>query len=86
MQTDLTCLTQGLFTTFFPNTKAGEEAWREIALKTEGTGKIFTIHLKDTLRQLKAAGLSVKKEKTLTKEEQQKELKKIFEEMGELGI
>lgn len=83
MKTDLEYLTTGLFTSFFPNTRNGEEAWREIAKQTDGTGKIFTMHLKDTLKQLRKAGLVVKKCKKLNKKE---ELELIYKEMDELGI
>lgn len=61
--TDLEYTTSGMFTAFIPNTTAGEQAWRAIAEQTEGTGKILTFHLKATLRQLRAAGYTVKKAK-----------------------
>lgn len=56
---DLTYKTSGMFTMFFPDTPAGETAWREIARQTEGTGKILTAHLAGTLRQLRKAGYKV---------------------------
>ena len=62
MQTsDLNYSISGMFTTFYPNTPAGENAWRTLASSADGTGKIFTAHLKPTLRQLRAAGYSVAK-------------------------
>jgi hypothetical protein len=35
---DLEYLKQGLFTSFFPDTKEGEQVWREIAAQSEGRG------------------------------------------------
>jgi DNA-binding HxlR family transcriptional regulator len=86
MQIDLNYSINGLFTTFLPNTESGQKAWREIARHTEGTGKIFTFHLKSTLKQLKAAGLVVKKTKELSEKQKEKEFTKIFKEMDALRI
>lgn len=52
----------GLFVQFVPNTPQGENAWRELAAQTEGTGKVLTVHVEDTLRQLRAAGYVVEME------------------------
>jgi hypothetical protein len=76
--TDLTYLKQGLFTTFLPESKQGEEAWREID-KEHGTGKVFTIHLKQHLNQLRKAGYVVKKAK-----KSKETLGDIFKEMDQL--
>lgn len=75
---DLTYLTQGLFTSFFPVTKAGEDAWRTIA-ETKGCegGKILTIHLVAAIRQIRRAGLSITKTKRATADE----LDAIFNEL-----
>ena len=62
-QPDLVYSASGMFTVFFANTLAGEDAWRSIAAQNEGTGKILTIHLQSTLRQLRAARYSVHKSK-----------------------
>jgi len=78
---DLEYLKEGLFTSFFPLTKEGEEAWREIAAQTEGTGKVFTRHLPAALSQLRKAGFSVSKSKP-----PKMKLLDIFEEMAALGI
>ncbi|ALN21943.1 MULTISPECIES: hypothetical protein [Ectopseudomonas] len=56
---DLSYRHLGLFTSFLANTPAGENAWREIAAKTDGTGKVLSIHAEDTIRQLRAAGYAV---------------------------
>ena len=85
-QIDLIYLDQGLFTVFFANTAAGEKAWRVIAAKTEGTGKIFTMQLSDTLKQLRAAGFSVKKQEKISEEKAKKGLATIFRELDQLQI
>lgn len=56
---DLSYRHLGLFTSFLANTPAGENAWREIAAKTDGTGKVLSIHAEDTIRQLRGAGYAV---------------------------
>lgn len=66
--TDLTYLTSGLFTTFFPETKIGEDAWRVIAAE-DGTGKVLTIHLVSTISQIKRAGLTVAKARRVSADE-----------------
>jgi fatty acid-binding protein DegV len=76
--TDLTYLEQGLFTTFLPESKQGDEAWREIH-KQCPNGKVLTIHLKSTLSQLRKAGYIVKKAK-----KSKKTLGDIFKEMDQL--
>lgn len=66
--TDLVYLSQGLFTAFVPESKAGEYAWREMAKHTDGTGKVFTTHLGSTLKQLRDAGYVVRKAKNVSRE------------------
>jgi hypothetical protein len=77
--TDLIYLKQGLFTTFLPETEQGMSAWHQIAEKTNGTGKIFTIHLKNTLEQLRKSGYTVKKAKpcNMSMDEILKELEEL---------
>ena len=58
---DLTYHNQGIFTLFIPESKAGEDAWRQIAQHTSGTGKILSIHLDSILSQLRLAGYKVRK-------------------------
>jgi len=48
-----------MFTAFYPNSTAGEEAWRVIAAQNEGTGKVLTGHVESTIRQLRNAGYTV---------------------------
>lgn len=56
---DLTYRNDGLFVHFYAENQHGVEAWLEIAKQTEGTARIFAIHLAGTLKQLRAAGYRV---------------------------
>lgn len=60
--TDLTYTTSGLVTSFIPETKAGEDAWR-VMNADNGNDRIFTIHLPQVLNQLRKAGYKVAKAK-----------------------
>lgn len=60
---DLTYIDGGMFATFIPHSKNGENAWREIASKNDGVAKIFSAHLKSTLAQLRAMGYVVVRER-----------------------
>lgn len=62
---DLTYLTTGFFTVFFPESKEGETAYKEI-IKQNESPKILTRDLKNVLYQLKKAGYIVKKAKKPT--------------------
>ena len=77
---DLTYLNQGFFTVFFPQSKAGEVAWSELASVTQGTGKIPTIQLPQFLASLRKAGYSVQKVKNRTAEESDAEVQAILED------
>jgi len=63
MKTDMTYSKQGLFTAFFPQSESGEDAWRELAKQTEGTGKVLTVHLPAVLAQLRKSGHTVEQAK-----------------------
>lgn len=58
---DFSYFDDGLFTSFLPNTKEAESAWRELASVTEGTGKVLTIQKAQFIYQLKKAGFTVGK-------------------------
>lgn len=77
---DLTYLKQGFFTVFFPQSKAGEMAWNELASVTEGTGKIPTIQLPLFLENLRKAGYTVHKAKKKTAEEAAAEMQAILDD------
>lgn len=69
MKSDLTYHKRGVFVLFMPETKAGEDAWRQIAEHTDGTGKVLCVDLAETLASLRKAGYSVKRGKPLTSED-----------------
>ena len=66
MAPDITYLTTGLFTSFYPESKEGEQAYSEFLEQNEGNNKIFTIHLKTVLYQFRKAGYIVRKAKKPT--------------------
>ena len=77
--TDLTYLESGLFTTFLPESKQGEEVLNDMMKQNAGSNKVLTIHLKSTISQLRKAGYEVKKAK-----KNKQTLGDIFKEMDEL--
>jgi hypothetical protein len=82
MSADLVYHKQGLFTAFIPQSKAGDDAWRELASQTQGTGKIFTAQLSATLSALRAAGYTVRK----AEKPSEKEIDSMIEELERMGI
>lgn len=61
-KTDLTySQSDDMFTAFYPNTKAGEDAWKTIAQDTDGTGKVLNQHVGSVVQQLRDAGYTVEK-------------------------
>ena len=50
-----------MFTAFMPQTPQGQEAWKELAKQSEGTGKFFSQLAPAITRQLRAAGYTVAK-------------------------
>lgn len=60
---DITYKDHGLFTQFMPETKEGEQAWRELATVTQGTGKVLIIQAKQFIASLRKAGYTVTKAK-----------------------
>ena len=75
---DITYKDHGLFTAFYAETKEGENAWRELASVTDGTGNVLTIQAKQFIASLRSAGYVVQK----TKESKQS-LEDIFAELYE---
>lgn len=61
MAPDLQYKTYGMFTSFYPVTEQGKVAWRELAEKTDGTGKVLCVLTISTVRQLREAGYIVHK-------------------------
>ena len=62
---DLEYTNSGMFTRFYPVTRAGEDAWREMA-KEDGCAAVLSIHAKNVIGQLRKAGYSVAKAKKTT--------------------
>lgn len=60
MKTDLTYKTDGLFATFYVNSRAGLSAYKELCDKLGGQARVLAIHLPSTLAQLKKAGYGVR--------------------------
>jgi len=81
MNVDLTYLKQGLFTAFTPQSDDGEAAWRELAERTEGTGKIFTVQLPAVLFRLRKAGYTVKQAEKKSPETLRREMAEIMKEL-----
>lgn len=65
MKADLEYTNGGMFTRFYPNTPAGEDAWREMA-KEDGVAAVLSIHSKNVISQLRNAGYTVKKAAPVT--------------------
>jgi hypothetical protein len=78
---DLSYRVNGLFTSFYPDTKAGEVAFNELATQTEGTGRIFTTHLAEVKKQLRAAGYTV----AVTKVDNELTLEQMLDEFEALA-
>lgn len=70
---DITYIYQGLFTALIPQSKQGEDAFREICrVQGDHTGKVLSIHAKQTIQQLRKAGYKVgkaPKQKPMTSDE-----------------
>jgi len=75
---DITYKDHGLFTAFYAETKEGENAWRELASVTDGTGMVLTIQAKQFIASLRSAGYVVHKAK-----ESKQSLDDIFAELNE---
>lgn len=84
MTADLVYRKQGLFTAFFPVSKAGEDAWQEIAKQTGGTGKFYTVQLPAVKASLKAAGYTVKPAPKLSKSQSAAEIDAIMAEIEKI--
>lgn len=82
MKSDLTYYYAGGFLRFVPNTPEGQDAWREMAKASEGTAA-FPPRMKASIfRQLKEAGLTVKKNSPVKKTLTSEEAGKLLSELG----
>lgn len=61
MTADLEYSSDGLFTRFYANTKAGEDAWREMAKRNDGVAAVLNIHAKSVIAHLRRMGYTVSK-------------------------
>ncbi|TXH10081.1 MAG: hypothetical protein E6R04_06520 [Spirochaetes bacterium] len=59
---DLEYTTDGLFTRFYPQTRAGEVAWKEMA-QFDGTAAVLNFEARRVISDLRRAGYSVAKAK-----------------------
>ena len=75
-QTDLSYTTGDMWTKFYPNTEAGELAYRKM-MDENGVAAVLNIHAKNVIAQIKKAGYSVAKSKPVS-------LDTIFSEFDEL--
>lgn len=60
MKSDLEYANHGMFTRFYANTTAGEDAWRVMAEK-DGVAAVLTFQAKQVIAQLRKNGYSVSK-------------------------
>lgn len=69
--TDLTYTQDNLFTRFYPESKAGQTAWNQMAFQCDGVATVLNIDAKNVMKQLCDAGYVVRKARktTLTIEE-----------------
>jgi len=61
--TDLSYITDGMFTTILPNTPAGEKVWNEFASQNGGDCKFLTAHKNAVIAQLTQAGYTIRESK-----------------------
>lgn len=60
---DISYTNDKMFTRFMPESKAGEEVWREIANKMDGVAAVLNFEAKAIITQMRAAGYKVGKAK-----------------------
>lgn len=82
MATDINFYRDGMFTNFVPNTEQGENVIRQM-LEQSGATKVLSIHADSVIRQIKAAGYSVRK---LSKAHKTPSLDEIFNELEEYDL
>lgn len=78
---DLTYTQNELFARFYPETEAGAYVWRKMAKTLEmDCVTVPNNHLESIIRQIREAGYTVEKAKSVTKAD----FDKIMKELGEL--
>ena len=58
---DITYTTGKMFTTFYSESKEGDEIWREMANKMDGVAKVLNFEANKIIHQIRNAGFIVKK-------------------------
>ena len=61
--TDLTYTQDNMFTTFYAETKAGEDVWNQAAAQMNGVFKVLNFQLDTVLYDIRKAGYTVRKAK-----------------------
>lgn len=77
---DLEYTDSGIFTTFFPVSKQGENAWNELAANTDDTGKVLTIHKDIVITKLRKAGYHIVKATPVSK----KQIESVYEQFDQM--
>jgi len=62
---DISYTTDKMFTRFMPESKAGEDVWREMASKMGGVAAVLNFEAKAIIAQMRAAGYKVGKAKSV---------------------
>ena len=62
---DISYTSDKMFTRFLPESKAGEDVWREMASKMGGVAAVFNFESKAIIAQMRAAGYKVGKAKPI---------------------
>lgn len=61
--TDIIYIDQGLFFTLLPESDSGVKVWNELAVQNGGNVKLFHMHAKQLIAQLRSGGYKVTKRK-----------------------
>jgi len=71
-----------MFTSFLPNTPAGENAWRELAAQNGGDGNVLTANAEEVAQQLRDKGFTVTKSAAKTETFNEKESDALLAELS----
>lgn len=75
--TDIIYIDQGLFFTLLPESESGVKVWNELAVQNGDNVKLFHIHAKQLIAQLRSGGYKVTKRKPVKVNSD-----KLLEEIG----
>lgn len=82
MQSDITYIKDGLFTTFVSTSSAGDSLMSEMLAQNDGSPKVLTVHADSVIAQMRAKGYTVRKAKPATADE----IAALYSELEELGL